>query len=241
MMTGQYYLRNGLVLLTTRSSTHSGCNSRNNCDFSMVIVHRFDVREQEEAIFFLIEIDFLDIWIPGRKKQPDAAFVPRAWPNPTALNAALVKIQLILGVPFPTLVLEVGVSQRCADILRIRDRTLSYLTGVNVFVAIVYNRNKTRGSDSWYMEVAVRDYFAPEPPPGTGNTYPPCIVLFETAKINSRYPSLNTRIRVNNIWQVPVHHLYHPQSIPILEPLLPPHFEIDVEYIRSEIEATRLA
>src|SRR5436305_951674 len=117
--------------------------------------------EQKVSTFFLTEIDFLDIWFPGRKKQPDASIVPYPWPNPYMLHAAIVKTQPILGYPFPTMILEVGNSQGCADILRIRDRALSYLTGINVFVTIVYNRNQSRASDSWYMQVAVRDYLAP--------------------------------------------------------------------------------
>jgi len=243
---GRSCLRNGQFVLTTRSSTNSPINSPINYDIRMpilLIIQHSEITEQKVATFFLTEINFFDIWFPGRKRQPDAAFVPIPWPNPNMLHAAIVKTQPILGLPFPTLILEVGNSQSCPDILRIRDRALSYLTGVNVFVTVVYNRNQSRASDSGYMQVAVRDYLAPQPPPGTQNTYPPCVVLFETAKVNGRYPLVNTRISAaynNNIWPLAIHHLYHPQPVPILNPPLPAQFDINIEAIRSCIETERL-
>jgi hypothetical protein len=239
-------LRNGQFVLTTRSSTNSPVNSPINYDIRMLIlfiIQRSEIMEQKVATFFLTEIDLLDVWFPGRKRQPDAALVPVPRPNPNILHAAIVKTQPILGFPFPTVILEVGNTQSCPDILGIRDRALSYLTGINVFVTVVYNRNQSRASDSWYMEVAVRDYLAPQPPPGTQNTYPPCLVLFETAKVNGRYPLVNTRISSannNNIWPLPSHHFYHPQPVPILNPPLPAQFHINIEAIRSCIETERL-
>ena len=209
----------------------------------LFIIQRFEITEQKVATFFLTEIDFLDVWLPGRNRQPDAAFVPVPRPNLNTLHAAIVKTQPILGFPFPTLILEVGNSQSGPNILQIRDRALSYLTGVNVFITVVYNRNRYRASDSWYMQVAVRDHLAPQPPPGTQNTYPPCVVLFETAIVNGRYPLVNTRINTandNNIWPLPIHYLYHPQPVPILNPPLPAQFDINIEAIRSCIETERL-
>jgi hypothetical protein len=197
----------------------------------------------EGTDLFLTEIDVIDVWLPGLKRLPDAAFVPVPRPNMNTLHAAIVKTQPILGHPFPTLILEVGNSQTCPNILQIRDRALSYLTGINVFVTVVYNRNKYRTSDSWYMEVAVRDYLAPQPPPGTQNTYPPCVLLFETAKVNGRYPLVNNRVSAannNHLWPLPMHHLYHPQPVPTLNPPLPAQFDIDIESIRSCIETNRL-
>src|SRR5271169_6995818 len=164
MKMGPSCLRNGQFVLTTRSSTNSPINFPINYDIHMLIlfiIQRFEITEQKVATFFLTEIDFLDVWLPGRNRQPDAAFVPVPRPNLNTLHAAIVKTQPILGFPFPTLILEVGNSQSGPNILQIRDRALSYLTGVNVFITVVYNRNRYRASDSWYMQVAVRDHLAP--------------------------------------------------------------------------------
>jgi hypothetical protein len=70
------------------------------------------------------------------------------------------------GDPFPSLILEVGHSQSIANLIGIRDRILSSQTAINVFVLIAYNRNSTRQSDTWYMQIAVKDHFAPPSPPG---------------------------------------------------------------------------
>ena len=53
-------------------------------------------------------------------------------------------------------------------------------TAINVFVLIAYNRNTTRANDTWFLQIAARDYFAPQPPPETDTDYPACTVLYET-------------------------------------------------------------
>jgi hypothetical protein len=89
------------------------------------------------------------------------------------------------GDPFPTLILEVGNSQVIPDLFQIRNNALSWKTGINVFVLIAYNRNLTRATGTWFMQVSHRDFTTPFPPPTTPDTYPPCIVMFETPKMGS--------------------------------------------------------
>lgn len=144
------------------------------------------------------------------------------------------------GDPFPTLILEVGNSQATPDLLRIRDRALSWLTAINVFVLIVYNRNATRQTDSYFIQVAHRDYSARTPPPGTENTYPPCRVLFETAPVNGRHPLVDNPLPTqSHIWHIPTTHLYWPEAIPTINPAVPQNFDLNIEVIRRTIASQR--
>jgi hypothetical protein len=146
------------------------------------------------------------------------------------------------GYPFPTLILQVGNRQSIPDLLRIRDRALSWKTGINVFVLIAYNRNTTRALDTWYMEVSIRDFNAPQPPPTAPDTYPQCHVLHLTPKIGPRYPLVNTAIPTGQqTWQIPTMHLYFPEPPPVLNPPLPASFDIDIEQIRLTIARQRQA
>jgi hypothetical protein len=113
---------------------------------------------------------------------------------------------------------------------------LSYQTAVNIFILIAYNRSATRQDDTWFFQVSARDYDAPQPPPGTGPDYPPCTILYETPKIALDYPKVETPLTQDaQIYNLEVHHLYHPESPPILNPPLPASFRIDVEQVRKTI------
>ena len=193
------------------------------------------------SLSFTIQSDFLDIRIPGRRKQPDSAWGPKNRPHLPLPNpyATLIPTQTN-GTPFPTLILEVGNSQSIPDLVQIRDKALGWKTGINIFVLIAYNRNSTHATDSWFIQVSHRDFTAPQPPPTTGDTYPSCIVMFETAKIRNRYPLVNTPIPpADQIWTIPTSHLYFPESIPVLNPLIPAAFDINIEMIRQTITSER--
>ena len=113
----------------------------------------------------------LDIRIAGagRHQQLDAAWRPNNRPQ-AALTNALVPLFPAQpnGDPYPSLVLEVGNSQSIPDLISIRDRMLSWRTAINIFVLVAYNRTSSRTADSWFLQISVRDYLAPQPPPATG-------------------------------------------------------------------------
>jgi len=98
-------------------------------------------------------------------------------PLPNALDALILR--QANGDAFPSPVMEIGNSQSIPDLLGILDRTLSWRMATNVFVLISYNRNATRATECWYLQIAVKDYFVPHPPPGTGANYPACTVVYE--------------------------------------------------------------
>jgi len=138
------------------------------------------------------------------------------------------------GDPFPSLILEVGNSQSIPDILNIRNRMLSPQTAINVFVLIAYNRNASRQTDTWYMQIALRDRFAPPSPPGM--QIPPFIVVYETPKIGARNPKVDTPLAQGmRAYNLDTDCLYDPESIPNLNPPLPASFLIDAEQIRNTI------
>ena len=113
-------------------------------------------------------------------------------------------------------------------------RMLSPQTAINVFVLIAYNRNATRQEDTWYMQIALRDRFAPASPPGM--KIPPFIVVYETPKIGARYPKVDTPLAQGMwVYNLDTDCLYDPESIPNLNPPLPASFVIDAEQIRNTI------
>ena len=131
----------------------------------------------------------LDTNFPGKKKQPDSAFIPNPQPNPNNLLANLIQLQPILGEPWPTIVLEVGNSKPISKLIKNRNKFLGHTTQVNVFVGVSYNRNTSRQTDSWWMCVAHRDIHAPQPPPAMVPEYPPPIIVGELHKTASNgYP-----------------------------------------------------
>ena len=239
---GRLSLKNGLFLLTTRSSMNSIHNLIVSLSPFSPTRHTtpFGSTTERPVVphLFKIQPDFLDARIPGRRKQPDSAWRPKYRPHLPLPNpyAALIPTQTN-GDPFPTLILEVGNSQSIPDLLQIRDKALSWKTGINVFVLIAYNRNSTRATDSWFMQVSHRDFTAPLPPPMTPDTYPPCIVMFETTKTGNRYPLVNTPIPPGRqVWAIHTTHLYFP---PVLNPAIPAAFNINIEMIRQTIASER--
>ena len=185
----------------------------------------------------------LDVRIPGagRNQQPDVAWRPINRPQAPLPNALVPLFpRQPNGDPYPSLVMEVGNIQSIPELLGIRDRMLSWRTAINVFVLVSYNRNATRASDSWYVQISIRDYLAPQPPPGTGANYPACIVEYETPKLGTRYPKVNNNLaQGTDVYYLNTTDLYHPETPPILNPPLPATFRIDLEAIRTIIIATR--
>jgi hypothetical protein len=136
--------------------------------------------------------------------------------------------------------MEVGNSQSIPDLMSIRDRMLSWKTAINVFDLVSHNRNATSlATDSWFVQISVRDYYAPQPPPGTGANYPACVVAYETPKIGA--PRINNTLPYGTeVYNLDTVHLYSPETPPILNPPLPASFRIDLEAIRATIIADRL-
>jgi len=181
----------------------------------------------------------LDIRIPGagRDQQPDSSWRPKPRPQALLPNALLQLLPMQPnGDPYPSLVMEVGNSQSIPDLISIRDRMLSWRTAINVFVLISYNRDASRATDSWFFQISVRDYYAPQPPSGTGANYPACTVLYETPKLGARYPRVEQPLaQVAQHYDLPTSHLYEPETPPILNPALPASFRINIEQIRATI------
>lgn len=188
--------------------------------------------------------DLVDIEMPGRKKQPDQSFTPQPRPNlQNPALAALVRIQPLLGRPWPTVIFESGNSQTVRNLAGIRDRVLGHMTSVNVFVGIAYNRNQTRASDSWWACVAVRNTAPGNPPANPPPEWPPCIIVGEIRRgANGRYQKLETPVGNNNtVWRVNTNLLYHPEPVPALHPAFPATFDIDIERLRRCLVRTRPA
>jgi hypothetical protein len=128
-----------------------------------------------------------------------------------------------------------------SDLLEIRNRMLSSATSINVFVLIKYNRNQTRNSDSWFMQISVRDYFAQPSQPGIAGYHPPPIIVYETPKVGSLYPvvvnplAAGANFNGTQFFELDMRHLYFPEQPPILNPPLPASFRVDAEEIRRTI------
>lgn len=149
-------------------------------------------------------------------------------------------MQPIIGGPWPTIVIEVDSSQHISSLLSIRDRALSYLTQINVVILVSYNRNTTRQADSWWIHIAARDIFAPQPPPGATIAYPNCSVLYDLPKgANNRYPGVDIPLVGNPIWSIPIWLFYWPEPVPVYNPPLPGTFDISLERIRETIRRER--
>ena len=183
-----------------------------------------------------------DTNFPRKKKQPDKSFIPRPRSNPTNPLGNLIQLQPIFGVPWPTIVLEVGNSEAVSKLIERYNKCLGYTTQVNVFVGISYNRNTTRQTDSWWMCVAHRDTNAPQPPPGTPLEYPAPIIVGEFQKdASNKYPKVNVPIFPNaSTWSVETQLLFYPEPIPMMNPLFPASFHMDVEAYRLAIVENRL-
>jgi hypothetical protein len=131
-------------------------------------------------------------------------------------------MQPMVGGPWPTIVIEVGSSQSISSLLSIRDRALSYLTQINVVILVSYNRDTTRQADTWWIHIAARDIFAPQPPPGAAIAYPNCSVLYDLPKgVNNRYPRVEIPLAGDPIWSIPAWLFYWPEPVPVYNPPLP--------------------
>lgn len=183
----------------------------------------------------------LDINFPGKRKQPDSAFLPNPRPRPNNILGNLVKLQPVLGSPWPTVVLEVGGSESVSMLTEHRNKYLGYTTQVNVFVGVSYNRNSTRDRDSWWICLAYRDTHAPQPPAGTDVEYPRCIIAGELERNPAnRLPLLSQPIPPHlSTWSIATYLLFHPEPVPVMNPPFPATFEIDVEEFRNGILDTR--
>jgi hypothetical protein len=96
---------------------------------------------------------------------------------------------------------------------------LSWRTAIIVFVLVSYNRNATRASDSWYVQISIRDYLAPQPPPGTGANYPACIVEYETPELGTRYPKVNNNLaQGTDVYYLKYHRSLPPRNTPHPQP-----------------------
>jgi hypothetical protein len=125
--------------------------------------------------------------------------------NLNTFHSHLVKLQPILGLPWPTLVLEVGNLEGAPKLIQNRNKYLGHETQINIYVGVSYNRDASRNDDSWWMCVAYRDVNAPQPPPGTSPEYPPPIIVGEFQKVNgTRWPNVNVPIAQNaSVWSIP--------------------------------------
>jgi hypothetical protein len=74
----------------------------------------------------------LDTNFPGKRKQPDSAFIPNPRPTPNNVLGTLIQMQPILGLPRPTIVLEVSNSEPVTNLIKHRDKYLGHTTQVNV-------------------------------------------------------------------------------------------------------------
>src|SRR5271170_8254493 len=103
--------------------------------------------------------------IPGlRKKEPDQSARPWNYPDPYLGQNHLVPLIPATGKPFPTIVVEIGVSESIASIRSQRQLYLNHLTGVNVYIGVSYNKNQTRATDTWHCCIARRDTNPGNPP-----------------------------------------------------------------------------
>jgi hypothetical protein len=175
----------------------------------------------------------------GQKKQPDSAFIPASPLNP---NNNLIQLQLVIGLPWPTTVLEVGNFEPIAKLIERRNKYLGVTTQVNVYIGVSYNRNASRQTDSWWKCIAHRNINAPQPPPGTTPEHPAPIIMGELQKTaGNRYPNVNQPIPQNtSTWSVPTHLLLHPEPVPAMNPLFPLSFDVDIELFRRKIVLRRL-
>jgi hypothetical protein len=176
---------------------------------------------------FTLTVIGLDI--PGVKnKEPDQSFCPKIYPDPGLNNSQQVKL-MANQKPWPTLVIEIGVSESVASI---RQLYLNHLTGVNVYIGVAYNKNKDRTKDTWYCCIAQRDINPPNPHPvNPGPDWPPFIGIHESAD-EPPYDKLSTPAPAAWTFHIDTDLLWHPQPAP---PGLPQQFTVNCEDIRLAI------
>jgi len=175
-----------------------------------------------------------DLVTPAPNKQPNASFHPRPYPDKSLANAHLVRIQpsgLNEGRPWATLVVEIGTSETVTEIPGHRAKYLGHKTGVNVYVAIAYNKSPDgdTANDTWWVSVAKRDITAPPAAPNDPPEYPPCILVGQTA---DGPPYTPVSVAVPLVIEVESALLWYPQPPP---QNAPPTIKIDCNDYRNII------
>jgi hypothetical protein len=164
-------------------------------------------------------------------KEPDQSLLPRIY-DPT--NNPSIPIMTTTGKPWPTVVIEVGVSESTDSIRNHRQLYLNHLTGVNIYIGVSYNRSQTRATDNWYCCIATRDTAPPNlPPANPGRDWPPFISLYESVDDNTnRYLNLQDALHSPTAIEIESRLIWHPEPLPAGVPV---HFTIDVEDIRQDL------
>jgi len=141
-----------------------------------------------------------------------------------------------LGNPWPTVVVEVGVSENTESIRSHRQLYLNHLTGVNVYIGVSYNRNDTRVTDTWYCCIATQDTTPPNPPPANpGRDCPAFKSVYESvADDRKRDRKLHDALSPPTRCQIESPLIWHPKPLPAG---LPEYFTVDLENLRRRLIA----
>ena len=184
----------------------------------------------------------LNVRIPGagHNQQPDVTWWLINHPQVPLPNASVPLFpQQPNRSPYLSLIMDVRNTQSILELLGIQDRMLLWRTAISVFVLVSYNCNATRASDNWYVQISIRNYLTPQPPPGTVANYPECIVEYETPKLGTHYPKVNNNLaQGTDVYYLNTTNLYHLETPPILNHPLSATFGIDLEAIHTIIIVT---
>ena len=134
------------------------------------------------------------------------------------------------GKPWPTLVIEIGVSENIADFRRRRQLYLNHETSVNVFIGVGYHRNTNPADDTWHVCVAHRDINPGTPPVNPGPTRPPFVDVFESNDEPTCH--LLSVAQPQWVFQIDTDLMWYPQTPP---QGVPQQFTIDCDAIRQAI------
>jgi hypothetical protein len=164
-------------------------------------------------------------------KEPDQSLRPRIY-DPT--NNPAIPIMATTGKPWPTVVIEVGVSESTDSIRSRRQLYLNHLTGVNIYIGVAYNRNQTRATDTWYCCIATGDTAPPNPPPANpGRDWPPFKTIYQSVYDDKkRFPKLQDAVSAPTTYQIESRLIWYPEPRPAGQPA---HFTIDLEALRLEV------
>lgn len=135
---------------------------------------------QGKDISFLMRLMMLDINFPREKNN----LIARSSLIPDLTQIVNhIQLQPILGLPWPTVILEVNNSEPLSKLIEHRNEYLGRTTQLNLYVGVSY-RGASRQIDSWWICVAHRDIHAPQPPPGATPRY----LYFPSLWTNCRRP-----------------------------------------------------
>lgn len=165
------------------------------------------------------------------RKEPDQSLRPDDY-DPA--NNPSIPIMISTGNPWPTVVVEVGVSESTESIRSHRQLYLNHLTGVNIYIGVSYNRNDTRATDTWYCCIGTRDTNPPNPPPANpGRDWPPFKSVYESvADDKKRFLKLWDALSPPTTCQVESKLIWHPEPLPAG---LPANFTIDLDALRRRL------